>query len=126
MRIDHVGLYVADLESAKAFFEKFFEATSNSMYHNPRTGLRTYFLTFPDGGRLELLQRDGVVAVGKSDAVASVHVSLSVGSKERVDAMAKQLDAAGFAVLDGPRTTGDGYYEASIAGPEGLRIEVTA
>ncbi|MGO2638644.1 MAG: VOC family protein, partial [Enterococcus viikkiensis] len=42
MKIEHIAMYVKDLESAKAFFETYFEATSNDQYHNPKTGLRTY------------------------------------------------------------------------------------
>ncbi|WP_328597174.1 VOC family protein [Enorma shizhengliae] len=46
MRIEHAALYVNDLEGARAFFETYFGAVPNDGYHNPKTGLRTYFLTF--------------------------------------------------------------------------------
>jgi len=125
MKIDHMGIYVSDLAACKAFFEQYFAAVSNDMYHNPRTGLRTYFMTFADGGRLELLQRPQQVALGESTGVTSVHLSISLGSRETVDELAARLAQAGYATLDGPRTTGDGYYEACVSGPEGLRIEIT-
>ena len=57
MKLDHMALYVFDLEQAKDFFIRYFNATANNMYHNPRTGLKTYFLSFTDGARLEIMQR---------------------------------------------------------------------
>jgi len=125
MKIDHFGIYVRDLEAVRRFFQEYFGATSNEMYHNPRKGLRTYFLSFPDGGQLELLQRPQQMPLGESNGCTSVHISISVGSKEVVDDMSRRLAEAGYATLDGPRTTGDGFYEASISGPEGLRLEIT-
>lgn len=69
MRIDHFAMYVDDLEGARAFFMKYFGARSGGMYHNPRTGLRTYFLTFDGGARLEVMSRPGLAAaVGKRSA----------------------------------------------------------
>ena len=58
MKIDHVALFCRDLEAMRQFFLDHFEAVSNEQYHNLRTGLRTYILSFPDGGaKLELMQR---------------------------------------------------------------------
>lgn len=39
--------------------------------------------------------------------------------------MTQQLKEDGFGILDGPRYTGDGYYEAVILDPEKNRIELT-
>lgn len=125
--IDHIGIYVKDLEAAKTFFEKYFEAKSHPMYHNPRTGFRSYFLTFGDSfTRLELMNRAETEAADVADyAVGYHHLSISVGSKQMVDAMAEQLKADGYAITSGPRTTGDGYYECCVTGPEGLSVEIT-
>ena len=57
MQIDHVAMYVRDLEAARDFFLRYFSAAANAGYHNPVTGLRTYFLTFADDTRLELMTR---------------------------------------------------------------------
>lgn len=56
-RIEHAALYVADLETARLFFETYLGASSNGGYHNETTGFRSYFLTFEDGARLELMHR---------------------------------------------------------------------
>lgn len=119
-------MYVANLEGARKFFTEFFGATSNEQYHNPRTGLRTYFLTFPDGGRLEIMSRPEV-AVADNPIYRSgfIHLSFCLGSREEVDRMTSLLSSQGYEVLSGPRVTGDGYYESCIKGFEGNLIELT-
>lgn len=126
MKIDHIAMYVADLEGAKRFFVDYFDATSNEMYHNPRTGLRTYFLTFPDGGKLEIMSRP---EVGRADnpvyGSGFVHLSFALGSREEVDRLTSLLSLHGYDVLSGPRVTGDGYYESCIRGFEDNLVELT-
>ncbi len=127
MKIDHTALYCRDLEGMKDFFTTFFQANSNSLYHNPRTGLKTYILTFPDGGsRLEIMTRPEVEGDNECQYRAGfIHLSFSVGSKEEVDALTLRLASRGYPTLSGPRTTGDGYYESCIRGFEGILIEIT-
>ena len=127
MKIDHVALFCRDLEAMRQFFLDYFEAVSNEQYHNPRTGLRTYILSFPNGGaRLELMSRpDTIEADPSKPHIGFIHVSFAVGSKEAVDAKTVELRDAGYQVVSGPRTTGDGYYESCILGPEGIQIEIT-
>ena len=111
----------------RQFFIDYFDATSNKQYHNPRTGLRTYILTFPHGStRLEVMQRpDTVDADPSRPNIGFIHMSLAAGSKEALDAKTQELRDAGYQVVSGPRTTGDGYYESCILGPEGIQIEIT-
>ena len=120
-------MYVCDLEKVKEFFIRFFGAHSNEMYHNPKTGLRSYFLSFAEGARLEIMNRPEVVAAETSlFQQGYIHLSFSVGSKEKVNELTRMLAEQGYEVLSGPRTTGDGFYESCIAGPEGCQIEITA
>ena len=111
----------------RKFFIDHFEAVSNEQYHNPRTGLRTYILTFPDGGaRLEVMQRPDIIDSDPSKPnIGFIHISMAVGSKEAVDAKTIELRDAGYQVTSGPRTTGDGYYESCVLGPEGIQMEIT-
>ena len=127
MKIDHVALFCRDLEAMRQFFLDYFEAVSNEQYHNPRTGLRTYILTFPNGGaRLEVMSRPDTIETDPSmPHIGFIHVSFAVGSKEAVDTKTAELRDAGYQVISGPRTTGDGYYESCILGPEGIQIEIT-
>ena len=96
MKIEHVALYVNDLEAAKDFFVRYLDAMPNEGYHNPRTDFRSYYLTFAAGAR-----------------------------REKVDVLTARLKADGLEVLSGPRTTGDGYYESCVLAVEGNQIEIT-
>lgn len=127
MKIDHVALYCLDLEGMKEFFIRYFNGVSNEMYHNPKTGLKTYILSFQDSdARLELMTRPEVVDEKENIyRQGFIHLSFSVGLKEKVDGLTKVLYEDGYQVLSGPRTTGDGYYESCIVGPEKILIEIT-
>lgn len=126
MRIDHIALFCNDLEGMRGFFEKFFGARSNTLYHNPRTGLRSYFLRFNEGDTtLELMQRPDVTAVPPSPSLGYVHIALGTGSTHEVDRLTQSLAAAGYEVQSGPRVTGDHHYESCIVGPEGILLEIT-
>ncbi|QQO07567.1 VOC family protein [Breznakiella homolactica] len=125
MKINHVALYVEDLEKMKTFYEKYFGATANTMYHNPKTTLRTYFLEFADGCRLEIMTKDTIKRIPKDgNAVGYIHIAISVGSRKNVDEITKQLEKDGFTINSQPRTTGDGYYESSVHDPENNTIEI--
>lgn len=126
MRIDHIAVYVRDLEKCKRFFENYFEASAGEKYHNPNTGLSTYFLSFSDGSRLEIMSRPGLASrAGELIQNGYIHLAFSVGDKEAVDRLTDRLRKDGYQILSGPRTTGDGYYESCILGPEDNQIEIT-
>lgn len=126
MKIEHIAIYVADLERAKEFFIKYFGATSNGGYHNKTTDFRSYFLTFDDGARIEIMNKPGMDDEEKGVArTGYIHIAFSVGSRERVDELTMQMKQDGYEVISGPRTTGDGYYESCIIGIEGNLIELT-
>lgn len=126
MKIEHIALYVNDLEGAKLFFVKYFGAVSNGGYHNPRTDFRSYFLTFDDGARLEIMTKPNLTDSGDFlNRYGYAHLAFSLGSKEAVDALTIRMQQDGYSIISGPRTTGDGYYESCILGFEGNIIEIT-
>ena len=127
MKIEHLGLYVHDLEGAKRFFETYFQAQANTLYHNPKTGFSSYFMSFSQGARLEIMTRNADLHdVDRSDFPTGYHhLAISLGSKEKVDALTEELRSAGYNVLSGPRTTGDGYYESLVQAFEGNLLELT-
>lgn len=127
-RIDHVALYVRDLEAARAFFMRYFGVVSNEKYVNSKTGFQSYFLTFDRGGRLEIMTKPGLkerTGGPEAEACGFAHLAVGVGSKEKVDELTARLAGDGYLTLSGPGTTGDGYYESCVEGPEGNRIEIT-
>ncbi len=126
MRIEHIAMYVKNLNTARDFFVKYLNGTSNGGYHNPSTGFRSFFISFDDGTRLEIMNKPGMDDPEKSlNRTGFVHLAFSVGSREKVDKLTARLKQDGYEVISGPRTTGDGYYESCIVGVEGNQIELT-
>ena len=126
MRIEHIAMYVNDLEAARDFFVRYFGAVSNEGYHNKTTDFRSYFLSFDDGARLELMKKPQMDDAEKTlNRTGYIHIAFSLGSKEAVDELTERLKNDGYQVISGPRTTGDGYYESCIIGIEGNQIEIT-
>ena len=126
MKLAHIAMYVNDLERARDFFVSYFGATANEGYHNPKTDFRSYFLSFDDGTKLEIMTKPDLTDSGDFlNRFGYAHIAFSVGSKDEVDALTQRMKDAGYPVISGPRTTGDGYYESCILGFEGNLIEIT-
>ena len=126
MRIEHIAMYVNDIEKTREFFIKYFDAISNEGYHNKTTGFRSYFLSFDNGARLEIMNKPQMSDEEKGlNRTGYIHIAFSLGSKEAVDVLTGKMKNDGYDVISGPRTTGDGYYESCIIGMEGNQIEIT-
>lgn len=126
MKIEHIAMYVNELESARDFFVKYLGGVSNDGYHNEKTGFRSFFISFEDGARLEIMNKPSMADTEKPvNRTGYIHIAFSVGSVEEVDRLTERFREDGFEVLSGPRTTGDGYYESCIVGIEGNQIEIT-
>ncbi|MCQ2514624.1 MAG: VOC family protein [Ruminococcus sp.] len=126
MRIEHIAVYVNNLEGAKEFFEKYFNAVSGEMYHNKNTGFQSYFLSFESGSRLEIMTKSDIVQIENSTMhTGYIHLAFSVGSRGNVNSVTEKLKADGYKILSGPRITGDGYYESCVVGFENNIIEIT-
>ncbi|NNK96137.1 MAG: glyoxalase [Desulfobacterales bacterium] len=128
MIIEHLAIWVKDLEDMKSFYQKYFGARANRGYFNKDKGFSSYFLSFQSGTRLEIMHM-ATIPDSKNDpikqAIGLIHLAFSVGSIEKVNSLTQRLKTNGFKVLDGPRKTGDGYYESAVLDPENNRIEIT-
>ena len=129
MRIDHIALWTRDLERCKNFYIDYFGAAGGVRYVNQTKGFESCFLSFADGARIEAMTTTTLNPVPfepGAQRMGFTHVAISVGSEERVDALTKRIKEDGYQVLDGPRRTGDGYYESVVVDPDGNRIEIAA
>lgn len=126
MKIEHLAIWTTELERLKDFYVRFFGAKASNKYVNPGKAFESYFLSFDSGARLEIMRRPDLIPRGaEGNRIGLSHVAFSVGSTERVDMLTEELRHAGYVVADGPRRTGDGYYESVILDPDSNRIELT-
>ncbi len=129
MHIEHIALWTNDIERLKEFYTSYFGATSAPHYTNPTKGFESVFLTFDQGSRMEIMKTsrlDLTEIEPGAERVGLTHFAVRVGSEQAVDELSTRLRADGYAVLDGPRRTGDGYYECVILDPDGNRVEIAA
>ena len=128
MKIEHVAIWTPDVERLKAFYERYFHAVAGNRYFNPTKQFESYFLTFASGARLELMHMPSIPAARGSretQLMGYIHLAVAAGSQEQVDELTARLAADGYPCLDGPRWTGDGYYESVVLDPDGNRVEIT-
>lgn len=128
-RIEHVALWTDDLERAKRFYVAHFGAVPGAAYRNTAKGFESVFLSFADGARIELMKTTTLTPIRLepgAQRIGLTHLAISVGSEQLVDVLTARIAADGFAVVDGPRRTGDGYYESVVLDPDGNRVEITA
>ncbi len=101
--------------------------SSNEKYINPEKNFESYFITHDTGSSLELMRRPDIIEHKdpENQYLGLTHLAYEVDRREMVDLKAKELQGAGFPILNGPRITGDGYYEFETLDPDNNRIEVT-
>lgn len=127
MKIDHIAIWTYNLEGLRNFYMHYFDASSNITYYNHSKEFRSYFLSFENGCRLELMEMPNIPK-SKNDPLKQftgiIHFAINVGSKENVNNIIEILRKDGFKIVSEPRRTGDGFYEGIVLDPDGNRIEV--
>jgi len=129
MRIDHVALWTMDLDRCTNFYARYFGVTVGAKYVNSAKRFESRFLTFDSGARIEVMRTTNLLPVALepgAERMGFTHIAISVGSEPRVDELCETLKADGYPILDGPRRTGDGYYECVALDPDGNRIEIVS
>ncbi|WP_296944265.1 VOC family protein [uncultured Dysgonomonas sp.] len=129
MRIEHLAIWVEDIERMREFYLKYFDTTSNEKYFNPKKNFTSYFIKFNDGGcRIELMNRPDISSNpgNRGLIMGNTHFAITVGSKEAVNELTELLRKDGHTIEGEPRTSGDGYYESVISDPEGNIVEIIA
>jgi lactoylglutathione lyase len=129
MYIEHIGIWTSDLKQLKAYYEVYFGGKADALYENNEKQFSSYFISFESGARLELMARTDLdgnrVLENQKDKVGISHLAFGVASVDAVTEKAYQLRKAGFTIVDGPRITGDGYFEFVTLDPDGNRIEIS-
>lgn len=129
MKIEHVALWTEDIDRLAEFYIKYFGARQGDRYRNPSKGFESCFLRFDGGARIEIMRTTTLAPIALppgAQRIGLTHMALAIGSESAVDELTHRIGGDGFAVLDGPRRTGDGYYESVVLDPDGNRVEITA
>jgi lactoylglutathione lyase len=129
MQIEHLALWVQDLEAMKDFYLTYFDVVAGPKYTNAPKHFVSYFINFGEGRtRLELMTQPNIQPYeGKRGyAMGVAHFAISVGGKDKVEALTDRLRRDNFTIFSEPRTTGDGNYESVVLDPEGNYLEITA
>ncbi len=129
MKIEHLGLWVQDLELMRSFYLKYFDTSSGEKYVNPKTKFQSYFIFFGEGKtRLELMMRPDIMSDNSKRGfnMGIAHFAISVVGKDKVNELTERLRNDNFTIFSEPRTTGDGYYETVVLDPEGNLLEISA
>lgn len=129
MRLDHIALWTDDIDRLVLFYTRYFDARPGARYVNAGKGFESCFLSFEGGARIEIMKTTTLALLAHEKGTPRsglTHFCLATGAEEAVDALTQRLRDDGYAVLDGPRRTGDGYYESVIADPDGNRVEISA
>jgi lactoylglutathione lyase len=128
LRIEHIALWTRDLERVRAFYERYFGAVSGPMYTDEARGFSSYFISFADGARLELMAMPSIPD-SRDDSLIQhtgyIHIAISVGTEDEVWGLTERLRNGGYRIVGEPRKTGDGYFESTVLDPDGNRIEIT-
>ena len=127
MKIEHIAIWCQDLERMRDFYQTYFKMTCNEKYINEKKAFSSYFLSFEDGARLELMHRPDIshLLSERKNFPGLTHFAISVGNKAKVDELTELIRKDGFTVSGEPHITGDGYYESVVLDPEGNSIEIT-
>ncbi len=128
MKIEHLAIWTEDLEKSRDFYSTIFEAVSGEKYENRKKGFSSYFLSFEEGCRLEIMHMSNVNEDDRylNEKFSGIsHFAISVGTKEKVDELTERIREMKLPVVSEPRKTGDGYYESVILDPNGNRVEIT-
>lgn len=124
MTIQHIAVWVKNLEAMKDFYTVKLGGCASQKYHNQKKGFYSYFIRFEGGAAVELMNRPDIKQNG-NETFGYAHIAFLLGDKNEVDAFTEKMRCEGFEVVSGPRVTGDGCYESCILDPEGNRIEIT-
>ena len=127
MKLEHLAIWVDDLEQMKDWYCQSFAMTAGKKYENLGKGFSSYFLSFTTGTRIEQMKKSEIQESPRPRGLNSgfAHIAISVGSKDQVDLLTETFRKTGIPIIGEPRTTGDGYYESVILDPENNRIEIT-
>lgn len=126
MKIEHLAIWVDDLELTREFYMKYFNLSCGEKYKSTSRDFTSYFLSFGEGKtRIELMHTPDMGSpVSRGNLKGLAHFAISMGGKDIINTLTESLRTDGYTIASEPRTTGDGYYESAVLDPEGNYVEI--
>ncbi len=126
---DHVGLSVADLDAAKAFYGEAFSFSAQFGFTLAPHPIRGVMMSHPSGMRLELFQREGsstgIQGAAPIEALGTRGYGHFALSAPDIGPVFMQAVAAGAAAVRPPGPSPEpGVRFAFVADPEGNLVEL--
>ena len=67
MNISHIAIWVKDIENIKNFYVKYFNCKCNDKYINNKKGFESYFLSFENGSKIEIMNIKDINELNKEN-----------------------------------------------------------
>ncbi|MCR4904776.1 MAG: VOC family protein [Clostridiales bacterium] len=124
MYLRNVGIFVKDLEGAKAFFESYFGAKVLKTYDEPENGYYSYIMELDGRGWIELMTKPGVVDIERDpNRLGIAHVCICADTREQLNEIIERFKKDGYKIQYEPSKP-DGPGEVRAVTFEDIVIEV--
>ena len=124
MYLRNVGIFVKDLEGAKAFFESYFGAKVLKTWNEPENGYYSYIMELDGRGWIELMTKPGVVDIEKDpNRLGLAHVCICADTREQLNTIIERFKKDGYRIQYEPSNP-DGPGEVRAVTFEDIVIEV--
>ena len=98
MKIEHVAIWVRDIDKVGEFYRKYFGGVVHPIYRNPAKQFTSRFITFDDGARLEIMHRPDICVERNVGTVTSLKSDTHRSANEKMRAFFRFLTSAVFHV----------------------------
>ena len=115
MKIEHVAIWVRDIDKVCEFYRKYFGGVVHPIYRNPTKQFTSRFITFDDGARLEVMHRPDICVERNVGTVTSLQSDTHRSANEKMRAFFRFLTSAVFHVkqLQTEEAAGNSFTDIS-------------
>ena len=115
MKIEHVAIWVRDIDKVCEFYRKYFGGVVHPIYRNPTKQFTSQFVTFDDGARLEVMHRPDICVERNVGTVTSLQSDTHRSANEKMRAFFRFLTSAVFHVkqLQTEEAAGNSFTDIS-------------
>jgi lactoylglutathione lyase len=128
MQLEHFAIWTSQLDVLKDFYEKYFGGRAGAKYVDSTGRFSSYFITFPTGAKLEIMQLPEVQPRQHDQRYpvsGYTHMAFRVNTPDEVKILTQLLCQDGFKLEKPLQWTADGFYESAVFDPDQNIVEIT-